>query len=306
MPTSSTIHIEKTTYQGWPNCYRLTNGEVELIATSDVGPRILRYGFVDSQNLFANFALEMGSSGEQQWKPRGGHRLWAAPEIREITYALDNSPIEVTIKGGSLSLLQPVEPETGLQKEMILKLAPTGSAVEVLHRIKNTASTHRRLAPWALTMMAPSGMAITGFPPRGSHETVLSATNPLVMWAYTDFSDKRWHFTKKYLVLQQDPHQTTPQKTGLFHENTFGAYLLGSDLFIKRYQAKSGAEYPDFGCSYETFANHEFLEIETVGPLVDLVQGKAVEHVEQWSLHKDVQLTAITDEELDRILLPLL
>ena len=26
--------IEKINYQGWPNCYRMTNGEVELVITS--------------------------------------------------------------------------------------------------------------------------------------------------------------------------------------------------------------------------------------------------------------------------------
>jgi hypothetical protein len=45
------VHIEKVSWGGWPNCYKISNGEVELIVTSDVGPRIMRYGFVGGQNL---------------------------------------------------------------------------------------------------------------------------------------------------------------------------------------------------------------------------------------------------------------
>lgn len=36
--------IERVPYAGWPNCYRLTDGRIELVATSDVGPRIVRLG----------------------------------------------------------------------------------------------------------------------------------------------------------------------------------------------------------------------------------------------------------------------
>ncbi len=48
---SAQVKIEKTAWQGWANCYKITNGEVEIIVTSDIGPRIMRYGFVGGQNF---------------------------------------------------------------------------------------------------------------------------------------------------------------------------------------------------------------------------------------------------------------
>jgi hypothetical protein len=155
-------------------------------------------------------------------------------------------------------------------------------------------------------MMAQGGTAITGFPPRGRHPHDLDPTNPLTMWAYTDFSDERWHFTKKYLTLRQDPKATDAQKTGLFNKQTWGAYLLGSDLFIKRCSAQPGKPYPDFGVSFETFTNNEFLELETLGPLQPFPKGTTVEHVERWSLHKNVHIPEWSDAALDSVLLPLL
>ena len=64
--------------------------------------------------------------------------------------------------------------------------------------------------------------------------------------------------------------------------------------------------YPDFGCSFETFTNNEFLEIETLGPLTRVAPKGSVTHVERWSLHRGIQLTQFTDAELDGVFQPLL
>ena len=68
-----------------------------------------------------------------------------------------------------------------------------------------------------------------------------------------------------------------------FQREAWAAYLLGSELFVKRYSAAPGA-YPDFGCSFETFTNADFLELETLGPLVRLAPGEFVYHTETWTL----------------------
>ena len=305
LEVQAAVRIEKVSYQGWPNCYRLSNGEVELIVTADVGPRIMRYGFAGDANFFKEYPEMLGRSGEKQWMIRGGHRLWRAPEDATLTYAPDNEPVKIEIKGSELVATQPVEKLTGIEKQLALRLAERGTAVEVVHRMRNTLRRAAEFAPWALTVMAPGGVAITGFPPRGRHPEVLLPTNPLVMWAYTDFSDPRWRFTKKYLILRQDPEAREPQKAGLFHPDTWGAYLLGTDLFVKRSKADPARRYADFGCSFEMFTNAEMLELETLGPLAEVPAGGMIEHVEHWSLHRNVRITSWTDAELDRVLGPL-
>jgi hypothetical protein len=306
MPVSMTQRkIEKVSYGGWSNCYRLTNGVVELIVTTDVGPRVIRYGFVDGQNMFVEMPRQLGSTGERHWMGRGGHRLWVAPEMIPDTYALDNGPVKAIVTDDRITLLQAVESETDLQKEISLEFTQAGD-VKVTHRIQNTGEFTRRMAPWALSQMAPGGTAVATFPSRGGHTELLQPTNPLVMWAYTDFSDPRWLLTKHYLVLKQDPNQAAPQKAGLFNQHTRAAYLLGSDLFVKRYEANPLLPYPDFQCSFEMFANNEFLELETLGPLVDLLSGFSSTHIEQWSLHRNVHLGELSENELHRAILPIL
>lgn len=305
MKLDAAVKVEKTAYKGWANCYRVTNGEVELIVTGDVGPRIIRFGFVGGQNLFKEFPEQLGKTGEEKFQLRGGDRVWKAPEDPVATWAPDNVPVEIQVTASGLVAREPVEPLTKLQKEIEVSLAPTGTSVKVIHRITNHSLFPLEFAPWALTMMATGGTAVTGFPPRGKHPINLEATNPLVMWAYTDLSDARWKFTKKYLTLRQDPNNGEAQKLGLFNPDTWAAYLLNSEAFVKRTKADPSRTYPDFGCSFETFTNREFLEIETLGPMTQLQPGQTVELIEEWALFRNVKLTEIKDEELDRVVLPL-
>lgn len=299
---TAAVRVEKTAYGGWPNCYRITNGDVELVVTADVGPRVIRFGLPGGVNVFKEFAAELGKSGESDWKSRGGHRLWVGPEDRVMTYEPDNFPVAVQLHANGLTAVTPIDKRTGLRKEMMVELAVTGSAVTVTHRIVNQNLLPVEFAAWCLTVMAPGGLGITGFPPRGTHPEMLAPSNPLVMWPFSDLSDPRWVFTKKYLVLKQDSKAASPQKLGTFHPQTFGAYLLGDVLFVKRYDAILGKPYPDMGASYETFTNAEMLELETLSPLERVPPGGTLTHIERWSLGKVTPPAKLTDAELDRLL----
>ena len=300
------VKVEKVEYKGWKHCYRIADGEIELIVTGDVGPRIIRFGFFRGKNLFKEYPDQLGKSGEEQFQLRGGDRVWKAPEDPIATWTPDNMQVEVQLTPTGLIAREPIEPLTRLQKEIEISMMPSGTCVKVSHRITNHSLFPLEFAPWALTMMAPVGTAVSGFPPRGRHPANLEATNPLVMWAYTNLADTRWKFTKKYLTLRQDPSNSEAQKIGLFNRDTWAAYLLNGEAFVKRRKADPAKTYPDFGCSFETFTNNEFLEIETLGPMTKLLPGETVEHVEHWALFRNARVTNVTDKELDEVLLPLL
>jgi len=110
--------MEKINYQGWPNCYRLFNECIELIATTDIGPRIIRFGFVGQQNEFAEFAHMIGRTGGNEWRGYGGHRLWHAPEAQPRSYIPDNEPITIEQHDDFIRLIQPME--TGKLADMII------------------------------------------------------------------------------------------------------------------------------------------------------------------------------------------
>lgn len=298
-PLSAAVTIEKTEYAGWPNCYRISNGEVELVVTADVGPRIIRYGFVGGQNLFVELEEDLGQTGGDSWRLYGGSRLWVAPEDAVYSYGADNDPVEIEISGNRLSAQAPVE-NTGVQKRIEVELAEQGTEARVRYVLANRTIWPLRIATWVLTMMNRGGVGITTLPPRGTHPEVLAPTNPLIVFAFTNMSDPRWTWLERYIALRQDPGNSDPEKIGLFNPRTRGAYLLNGELFVKKFEAPEGEEYPDMGSSFEAFTNERFLELETLGPMRVLRPDESVDHLEVWSLHRPVSVDSWDDAGLDR------
>jgi hypothetical protein len=300
------VTLERVAWGGWQNCWRLANGDVELIVTGDVGPRIMRYAYPGGSNPFAEFADELGQSGEKNWRLRGGTRLWAAPEIYPGSYPADNFPVDVQEKQGGLIAIAPLEATTGLQKTIEVDLDETGTHARITYRIANRLQWPIEVSAWVLSMMTTGGLGISGFPPRGTHPEVLPPTHPLVMWAFTDLTDPRWRITKKYVTLRQDAGHPAPTKIGHFNRHTWGAFLLDDLLYLKRYRGEEGKVYPDIGCSFEMFANDRFLELETLSPMTRLGPGEELAHVEDWWLYRGVRLPKVDDDSLDAALLPIL
>ena len=293
--------MQKVAYAGWPNCIQVSNGQIELIATTDVGPRIIRFGFVGGPNLFSEVPEHLGKTGGDEWKSYGGHRLWHAPEVMPRSYVPDNSSIEHVWDGRTLKLIQPVEASTGLQKEIEITLDEKANRVSVLHRIRNKNGWAIEAAPWALSVMRGPGTAI--FPQELPVDQLLPV-RPLVLWGYTDMRDARWTWGTKFIQLRSDPAADKPQKFGIMNTLGWAAYAREETVFIKRFNFDPKAVYPDFGCNTESYTRGDMIEVETVGPLRKIESGAFVEHVEHWFLFKCK--IGGTDDELEAQLAPLI
>jgi hypothetical protein len=283
--------VEKVTYLNQPNCYKLTNGTVEVIVTTDTGPRIIRYGFPGGENILGEVPEAVIKTELGDWKPWGGHRLWAAPEANPRSYAPDNSPVDFeSADARSIRLTQTVEARTGIQKEMTVSLEPTGSGLTISHKITNRGLWSIKLAPWALTIMNGGGVAIVPQEPYRSWEEELLPARPLVLWHYTDLSDARWSFGPKLIQLKTDEAMAAPQKIGIGNKQGWAAYHRRGVLFVKQFGYVEGASYPDYGCNNEVYTAGAFIEIESLGPLSRLEPGAAVSHEERWRLRQHVEL----------------
>ncbi|MGA9365275.1 MAG: DUF4380 domain-containing protein [Bacteroidota bacterium] len=298
------VTIEKVSYGGWPNCYRLSNGSVELIVTTDVGPRVIRFGFIGDENEFKEYKDQQGKTGGDEWRIYGGHRLWHAPEAMPRTYWPDNFPVEATADQNRLRVIQPVETTTGIQKEIELTLDADSNHVTLIHRLRNKSLWPVELAPWMLTVMEVGGKVIIPQPPYKSHDAELLPLRSMAIWGYTNMRDPRYLWGTRYIVLSQDTQAKEPTKVGLGVMEGWAAYARKGHLFLKRFSYVPGAKYPDYGCSVETFTNAEMIELETLGPLTSLQPGTQVESREDWFLFKG--LGPISDEDsIDKVVLPL-
>ncbi|MBL8045895.1 MAG: hypothetical protein JNL09_05100 [Anaerolineales bacterium] len=287
--TPNMVHLQKLLYFNWPNCYRLANSQLELIFTTDVGPRIVRAGFVGGQNFMAEFPAAHGQTGGGDWVQYGGHRLWHAPEQAPRTYQPDNGPVTLEEHADFVRLIQPMEPATGLQKEIDLHLAPEAPHVRVTHRLRNNSMWEIEAAVWALSVMAPNGVAVVPLPPRAPHSTqTLLPTSQLTLWSYTDLADKRLTLGTRYILLRQDAGHVGFQKIGVRATDGWAGYWLNGELFLKTFHFYAHATYPDFNTPVEVFTDAEMLELETLGPLTRIAPGATVEHTENWRLFRGV------------------
>ena len=302
------MELKTVNYKGLENCLSLSNGTVELIITTDLGPRVLFYGFCGGQNFFCNFDSQIENIIPEEWQSYGGHRLWHAPEVSPRTYYPDNDKVEYDWNDNVLTLKSVVEKVNGIEKRIEILLAENGTEVELNHTLWNRNVWSVELSAWCLSVMAAGGRAIIpqeDYIPHGEGpgETFLPARN-LVIWPFTFMGDPRFNWGTKYIQMSQDDAIESKQKIGM--DNTLGwaAYALNDEVFIKHFDYIEDALYPDSGCNCEFFTMPEFLEVETLSPLTIMEPGDSIDHKEKWSLAKVA--VPEEDDQISAVIEPLL
>lgn len=278
---------EKIAYKNLPNCVRLSNDTIEIVVTTDVGPRIIFYGLKGGENILGEHFEAKVETALGEFKPYGGHRLWIAPENMPNSYAPDNVPVEYEFdeEANSIRLLQPLESVTKTQKEIIVTLDEAGSGVTVHHKITNCGDKEIEISAWALTILRGGGEAIIPhepFAPYGG-DTLLPVRN-LTVWSYTDFTDERWQFDKDSIRLKVDSEKSDAQKIGVLNKQGWAAYRYKNLQFTKRFEFREDAVYPDMNSNTELYTAGDFVEVETLSPAKTVAPNESIEHTERWKL----------------------
>jgi len=289
--------MEKVTFLGLQNCYRVFNDAIDLIVTTEIGPKIIRFGFIGDRNEF----LDKTSGGFT------GHILRHAPESQDRTF-FGNKPVKIKEYQKFIRFTEATEKKTGIQKEMVIPLSIEGNHISIVHRLYNRGVWPIEIAPWTSTMMPPVGKAILPLPPRKPHgKNTLLPTSSISIWAYCDLLDPRLVLGKKYVMLKQDGKTAGSYKLGMLVSDGWTAYYNDHHLFVVTFDFIKGATYPDLGCSVEacTFKfGHAALELETLGPLALLQPGTSVKYTENWFLFRDIA-DVRNDNDIDKYVLPL-
>jgi len=245
------VNMDRIAKWGWPNVLRLADDRVELLVTLDVGPRVFELSIA----RWAERLQGVRRPGGHVRRPGMGRARRAPPldlaggfdaHLRPRTTGRSRSP---PCRAGRRS--GRTTRSTALRKEMELTLE--SGQVHALHRITNTGTTPATLAAWALTVLAPGGVEIIPLPPKrphpGSPENASSAdeyspNQSLVLWPFTDLSDPRWTFGRRFILLRQDAGVAGPTKIGLLHREGWAAYAVQGCLFVKRSRGSRGARIP--------------------------------------------------------------
>ena len=292
-------------YEGYGRCLEIANDLVRLVVTLDFGPRIIRYSFLDGENILFEdkdrVFFEQGETFDNAygkgatWYIYGGHRLWTTPESFPRTYYPDNDPVAVELTEDGVILTPPVQKWNQYQYSFIISLSENSTDVTVKHTLTNHGAWGITLALWPITVLSPGGTEIVPQPVR---DTACFPNRLMAFWDYDRLNDERLTCMKQYIVLRQDADTVERMKFGINSQHGYAMYFNHGDMFLKRFTPNLEGTYPDGGMSFETFTNPLFLEMETLSELQMVEPGRTIEHTEQWSLYK-ASLPELSDDAID-------
>lgn len=270
------MSLETVSFEGHEGL-RLERDGTALVVTTSAGPRIL--GLLhEGRNLLAvlpGAGLEL--PGGRTFTFLGGHRLWAAPEVTEVTYQPDDLPCSVIEVDGGVRVEAPVD-GAGLVKAIEVRPEVDGWTID--HVLRNESGRTMTLAPWAVTQVRLGGEVLV---PTGAEERGAQANRSLVLWPYTDLGDPRIHVGRDEVRVRAVPGGPR-LKLGAAPSRGLVVYEMDGLCFEKTIEVDPGATYADRGAPVQVYLCDEFVELETLGPLRPIRAGGSATHRERWSL----------------------
>lgn len=278
------MQIEQTTFGPWKEAWRCTIGEMELIAVSEVGPRIMSLRVGDGPNVLfddsgGGIARDLDWHDEP-WRIYGGHRFWVGPES-EATYMPDNARCDAISEGGRLILTQPTMPG-GLRRQLVIGEDPVGRGFVISHRLRNEGPMLATGSLWCLTCVAPEGRIVVPWG-EGSDSWRTNMVRYWSAWAGhgSNLQSAQWHQRNGYFMIEPTGEEG---KTGVYGDAGVIALLRGDATFVKGFTPIPEATYPDGGCNIELYTCGQFLEMETLGPESTFMPGREYVHNERWAI----------------------
>lgn len=295
------VKIREIEFENFGKCIEISNGKTDVVITKEIGPRIIRVGLVGKENVMFNDInrenitehedMEKHYGKGAKWTNYGGHRLWVSPESMPETYFPDDKPVKVELIENGAVFIQEEQPMNGVACKYSVEMSEDGE-ITVTHYVKNISNEEKRCSAWAITVLNRGGLEII---PNNDVDTGLLPNRRIVAWPYTNLADERLYLGKDFITLQQDSIDQS-FKLGLdLHKGT-ALYAYKDTVFVKKYDHKEGAEYDDFGVSFETYTNSEILEMETIGTVHYLKPNETATHVEKWSVYENIGTPNRKDE----------
>jgi len=283
---------EKENYLDYGKVLSISNGKIEVMVTLDLGPRIIYFGTIGGQNIMCDDRAFFGTKTDEKyqnyfgkdtsWENLGGHRIWLSPESYPETYSPDNYKVSYEITNTGAIFKPKAEIANGVQKELEIVMDEDKAELQNIMRVTNISNENKEFSIWGLSVSAVGGTLVL---PMNTNDTGLLSNRIISVWPYTDLSDDRIYFGKKYVTLRQDKVSPSPIKLGFDINGGTIFYVLGNQVFTKSYETlHPTAKYPDGGCSFETYNCEGFIELESLGELKVVRPNETSTLTENWKL----------------------
>lgn len=275
------MQIDQIHFGSWGEAWRCRHGKLELIVGGGISPRIVSFRRENSENIL--FEDPEGRFGRGPWRLLGGHRLWIAPET-EATYETETPPRDIQVEGDRF--IVSCAPGASLLRRRI-EIGPSDrcAGFRIRHEILNeSAFPSGPVAPWAITCVKPAGKITIpwGIGPKGWRMQTVRYWRELGGIA-TNPASSQWRPEGDRFLVEPNGDWG---KIGVASEGPV-THTTPAGAFIKHIDYITGATYPDGGCNIEVFTASEYMEVETLGPLTELMPGAVKMHDEHWELKPD-------------------
>lgn len=278
---TATFAFNRQTMMTYPT-FTIATERLRLTALAAGGPRILALQLDNGPNLLAETPAARWQTPWGEFALLGGHRLWHAPEAFPRSYWPDLAgPAAEPVEGGII-LRSAVDP-SGIAKTITITLDPVQPRVYLRHALTNHGLWPVELAPWAITQLAPGGLAVLPLRDDRPSANPLAPDRQLAVWPYTPLPDPRLQFAADH-ILVDTALSGPPAKIGAHSPAGWLAYLHQGIAFIKRVAYDPARPYPDRNCNLEIYYDHGCTELETLAPLAQLAPSATVTHDELWLL----------------------
>lgn len=270
------VLVERISYHGWPDCYRIANGCVEAIVVPAVG-RLMQFRLAGDEDgaFWENRALDglLHDSNSSVWLNFGGDKSWPAPQSAwsgqqgldwPPPAGFDSRPMEPAPTDRGVVLTSSVDPAYGIQVVRTVELAPEQPRMRIKTEFRKVRGNAVRVGIWTITQMRDPERIYMLLPEKPS------LANRYVRLLEGEPSDLR--IDGRLLSLERHPLEFVK----LGSQATSLAWVGGNCVVRIDAEEKLG-EYPDGGCATEIYTNPgplAYVELETLGPLETLHEGE--------------------------------
>lgn len=250
-------------YAGWNNCIHLTNSICEAVITTEVGPRIVRYGKVGGPNLLYLDEFAAGQTEETKtWRAYAG-RSFDAVVDGDIFLPPENTPVSYTLGTDRIDF-DSVDFD-GLSKTISIRMCRRGG-LEIKQTFTNTSNTSKQVYAIGSTLLPSGGIAAMPL----THKPVTGFNRPELRQGQT--------------LSLIEPNQVNPAEFEIagHADELWCGYFHQGQLFIMTSPPTEGTYDGDTNICFS--ADPKRARICSYSPKQTLASGESLTHIEVWNI----------------------
>jgi hypothetical protein len=279
------VTVAKVDYHGWADCWRIANGDVELVVVPRIG-RVMRFGYINGKNvLWENDALSglAFPIDPQTYRDYGGDKLRVAPQSLwnwPPEPAIDGQPWKAEAISNGVKLTSPAGAKTKVQFTRSISLSPVGTLVTFQNTMQNLGQ-QTEMGLWQDAQLDDPDAVVLG--------VEMTPDQPKGWFGFgrESLTPGFYQMSGKTLVIRRNPHDT--RRFGAREAGGVLKATKGSLLFEMESKVFKNVKYPDHGSAQEVSTSpdpYSYAELSQLTPITRMERSEIATQTVYWRLTK--------------------